>query len=205
VDEFMAVVQAAKARSREVPRYLCTLAHEFDRLGVKFGSHDDADANTRERFSMIGARVCEFPTGKAAAAAAKSWDDPVLMGAPNVVRGGSQSGNIAATALIRAGLCTALVSDYHYPTLHKAAFRLADAGVMDLATAWGLISTAPAQIMGLADRGSIASGKRADLTIINRRSRMIEGTMAGGRWSHLAGELAQRLSDAPRRHSLAAE
>ncbi|WP_291833539.1 alpha-D-ribose 1-methylphosphonate 5-triphosphate diphosphatase [Limimaricola sp.] len=203
--ELLAIVTEAKARAREVPRTLCRLADGFDVLGVRYGSHDDPDGETRETFAMLGARICEFPTAHQAASVACASGDPVLMGAPNVVRGGSQAGKIAAVGLIRAGKCDALVSDYHYPALALAAFRLADMGVMDLAAAWRLISAAPAQIMGLADRGRIAPGLRADLVVIDRATRAIEATIAGGRVSHLSGEAAARFMGAGAGLRLAAE
>lgn len=192
--EHMALVRAAKERDRDVPRYLCDLASAFDRLGVTYGSHDDQDAATRERYSMIGAKICEFPTSMKAAVVARTWGDPILMGAPNVVRGGSQSGSIAAAALIREGACDALVSDYYYPALAQAAFTLADIGLRSLPQAWAMISTRPAQIMGLHDRGTLDIGKRADLTIVNADTHQIEATMAAGRWTHLCGGVAGRIS-----------
>ncbi|OZB19290.1 MAG: alkylphosphonate utilization protein, partial [Rhodobacterales bacterium 34-62-10] len=64
----MALVEATRKQSPQVPRYLCRLAEAFDTLGVHYGSHDDPDGETRERFSMIGARICEFPTARSAAA-----------------------------------------------------------------------------------------------------------------------------------------
>lgn len=204
-DEHMDLVHQAKAKDHAVPRYLCNLATAFDNLGVKYGSHDDPDARTRENFSMIGAKICEFPTSFAAASAARTWGDPVLMGAPNVVRGGSQSGNVSAMDLIKAGLCAALVSDYHYPTLHKAAFYLVDQKVTDLARAWRMISTAPAEIMGLEDRGALSAGKRADIVFVHEDTRSIEGTIAGGRWSFLAAGLAQRVGQSAARVAVAAE
>ncbi|MEL6451170.1 MAG: alpha-D-ribose 1-methylphosphonate 5-triphosphate diphosphatase [Pseudomonadota bacterium] len=204
-DEHMALVTAAKARDKEVPRYLCNLASAFDRMGVTYGSHDDADGATRERYSMIGAKVCEFPTSMGAAVVARTWDDPVLMGAPNVVRGGSQSGNIAAINLIAEDACDALVSDYYYPALAAAAFALVDKGMRTLPEAWAMISARPAQIMGLADRGVLDIGKRADLTIVNADTRQVEGTMAGGRWTHLCGEVAGRLTQLRAPLSVAAE
>ncbi|MDO6591064.1 alkylphosphonate utilization protein [Loktanella sp. D2R18] len=203
--EHVALVEATRDQSEQVPRYLCNLAAAFDRLTVRYGSHDDPDGRTREYYSMIGAKICEFPTQRAAAALANTWADPVIMGAPNVVRGGSQSGNIAAVTLIRDGLCDALVSDYHYPTLAQSAFALDDAGILDLAKAWAMISTRPARIMGLGDRGVIADGKRADLTIINATTRQVEGTMSAGRWSHLSAGLAHRLTQAAPRLRVAAE
>ncbi|WP_299044110.1 alpha-D-ribose 1-methylphosphonate 5-triphosphate diphosphatase [uncultured Tateyamaria sp.] len=204
-DEHMARVQAAKARDKDVPRYLCNLASTFDRLGVTYGSHDDHDAATRERYSMIGAKVCEFPTSMKAAVVARTWGDPILMGAPNVVRGGSQSGNVSALVLIAEGACDALVSDYYYPALAEAAFALSDKRLMDLPAAWQIISTRPAQIMGLGDRGSLDIGKRADLAIINADTRQVEGTMVAGCWTHLCGTLASRVCDLRTPMSVAAE
>jgi alpha-D-ribose 1-methylphosphonate 5-triphosphate diphosphatase len=172
---------------------------------VTYGSHDDPDGETREFFSQIGARICEFPTRMPAAALAQTLGDPVLMGAPNVVRGGSQAGNIAAKVLIRRGICDGLVSDYHYPALAQAAFALVDQGVLDLGRAWALVSANPARIMRLADRGVIAPGRRADLTIINRASRVVEATLVEGRIAYLAGEAAERFMGLSRALRVAAE
>ena len=205
-EEHLAVVKAAQKQKAQVPRYLCRLAEGFDTLGVTYGSHDDPDGETRETYSMIGAKICEFPTSRAAAALAHAVGDPVLMGAPNVVRGGSQSGNIAAEDLIRAGLCDALVSDYYYPALHLAAFHLVDTGVMALPQAWAMISDTPARILRMPDRGRLDPGRRADLTVIHAQSRAIEMTISGGRITHLAGEAAHRLAGcAPALTALAAE
>lgn len=194
VEEHMARVKAASACGKDVPRHLCRLADAFDALGVLYGSHDDPDGETREHYSMIGARIAEFPTARRAAAAAKAMGDPVLMGAPNVVRGGSQSGNIAASDLIRQDLCDALVSDYYYPSLAAAAWRLVDEGIASLPKAWAMISSKPAEILRLPDRGRLDYGKRADLTVINADTRMIEMTIAGGRLTYLSGVAAHRFA-----------
>jgi len=191
--DFLALTEGLAARSDAVPASITQLAQEFKNMKVRCGSHDDTDAATRQHFDILGADVCEFPTTAAAAQAARDLGNPVLMGAPNVARGGSQSGNIAAIDLIRKGLCDALVSDYHYPALSSAAFRLVDEGVMDLAAAWGMISSAPAQIMGLTDRGTLNVGQQADVVIVNRTSRRIEGTIAAGRIAHLSGGVAAQL------------
>ncbi len=203
--QMLAVVHAAMARAAEVPRHLCRLAEAFDAIGVAYGSHDDPDAATRDYFRGIGAKICEFPTRTAPARAAHAEGDPVLMGAPNVLRGGSQSGNVAAVDLVAAGLCSALVSDYYYPALAGAAFRLADDGVLPLARAWGLVSSGPADVIGLADRGRLAPGMRADVAIVNATTRLVEATIAGGRLVHLTGEAAARFLAAPARLALAAE
>jgi alpha-D-ribose 1-methylphosphonate 5-triphosphate diphosphatase len=192
-DALWASVEAAASRASLVPRHLCTLAEAFDAMGVEYGSHDDPDGDTRERFRMIGARIAEFPTSYQAAAAAKAMGSPVLMGAPNIVRGRSQAGNIAAAELVAAGACDALVSDYHLPALALAAWRMVDTGMADLARAWGMISTAPADVLHLADRGRIAPGLRADLVVVDKATRAIEATIAGGRLAYLSGRAAGRF------------
>ncbi len=205
VEEHMALVRAAAAREPDVPRHLCRLAEAFDTMGVSYGSHDDPDGETRERFSMIGARIAEFPTSRRAAAAARAIGDPVLMGAPNVVRGGSQAGNVAAADLVAQGLCDALVSDYHYPSLADAAWALVDEGLCDLPSAWAMISTRPADILRLPDRGRLDVGRRADLVVVNAETRAIEATIAGGRLTCLSGEAGRRFLGGPVSMQMAAQ
>ncbi len=195
----------AKSRTREVPRQLCTLAEAFDALGVAYGSHDDPDGETREFYSMIGARIAEFPLSRKAAAAAHAMMNPVIMGAPNVVRGRSQAGNIAAADLIAEGLCDALVSDYHIPALPMAAWTLVDKGLCTLPQAWAMISSSPAEILRMPDRGRLEPGLRADLVIVEAASRTIEATICGGRLSYLAGEAARRFVAQPQALRIAAE
>lgn len=202
---YRARVEAALAQSGEVPRHLCRLADAFDEMGVLYGSHDDPDGETRERFSMIGARIAEFPLTRRAAAAAKAMNDPVLLGGPNVLRGGSQSGNVSALDLIGQGLCDALVSDYYYPALAHAVWRLVDHGMMDLPRAWAMISERPAEILRLPDRGRLDLGRRADLCVIDARTRAVEMTVAGGRLAYLAGEAARRLATRVHALDMAAE
>lgn len=202
---YRARIDTALEYEPQVFRHLARLATEFDRCGVAYGSHDDPDAETRERYRMIGARIAEFPTRREAAYSAKAMGDPVIMGAPNVVRGGSQSGNIAASALIADGLCDALVSDYFYPALQHAAWTLADKGITDFATAWEMISTKPARIMRLRDRGTLGFGKRADIVVMNPDSRAIEATITGGRLTYLAGEAGRRFLSQTQVARIAAE
>lgn len=186
-------IETAWARTKEMPRALLAMAEAFDRCGVVYGSHDDRDAETRELYRIIGARIAEFPTTRRAAAAAKAGGDPVLMGAPNVVRGGSQAGNVSALDVVRDGLCDGLVSDYHIPALALAVWKLVDEGVLTLAQAWGLVSGGPARVLGLVDRGEIAPGLRADLVAVNKETRAVEMTIAGGRLAHLSGQVAARF------------
>lgn len=195
-EEMLAIVRAAEAQDPEVPQALTGIAARFRALGVRMGSHDDATAETRAFFRGIGAPIAEFPTTVEAARAAHAAGEPVLMGAPNVVRGGSQTGNIAAAGLIEAGLVDALMSDYYYPALPQSAWALVDAGVCDLAQAWAMISTAPARIMGMSDRGQLAPGLRADIVVVNPGTHRVEMTLVGGAVAHLSGELARRVAAA---------
>jgi alpha-D-ribose 1-methylphosphonate 5-triphosphate diphosphatase len=192
-DEMLGIVHAALAQDAVVPMALATLAETLQAKGVRMGSHDDATPETRQFFRGIGAPISEFPTTSAAASAAKAAGEPVLMGAPNVVRGGSQSGNIAAQDLVEAGLCDALVSDYYYPALSQAAWALVDRGVCDLAAAWAMISTNAARIAGLKDRGHLHLGARADVVAVNPETQRVELTLSNGRMAHLSGELARRF------------
>lgn len=189
----LAIVRAAQAQDALVPDALRGLAERLARAGVKMGSHDDDTAAIRSWYRALGAPFCEFPTTFEAARAARAAADPVLMGAPNVVRGGSQAGNIAAQALVEEGLCDALVSDYYCPALAQAAWALADQRAAPFPRAWEMISTAPARIFGLSDRGVLAPGHRADLVVMNPRTRQIEATIAGGRMAWLAGGAGVRF------------
>jgi alpha-D-ribose 1-methylphosphonate 5-triphosphate diphosphatase len=193
-DEMLDIVQRARAQEAGVPAALATLAARFAGLGVRMGSHDDATAETRAFYRGLGAGIAEFPTTLAAARAARVAGEPVLMGAPNVVRGGSQTGNIAAADLVAEGLVDALMSDYYYPALPQAAWALVGAGLCDLPSAWAMISETPARIMGLTDRGRIAPGLRADLAVVDPGSHRVEMTLSRGRVAHLSGELARRVA-----------
>jgi len=198
-------MDAARSRAREVPRQLCTLAEAFDAMGVAYGSHDDPDGETREMYSMIGARIAEFPLTRRAAAAAHAMMNPVVMGAPNVVRGRSQAGNVAASDLIAEGLCDALVSDYHIPALPLAAWTLVDRGLRSLPQAWAMISQTPAEILRMPDRGRLEPGMRADLVVMDAESRAIEAVICAGRLTCLSGEAGRRFIRQPEALRLAAE
>jgi alpha-D-ribose 1-methylphosphonate 5-triphosphate diphosphatase len=184
-----AMLHALHANGPQVMGRLASIARDFAGRGVRMGSHDDHTAADRAKFRAIGADICEFPETLEAAKAAKAAGEPVIMGAPNVVRGGSHSGKVAAETLIEAGLVDALVSDYHYPSLARAAQRLSDR--YGWPAAWGLVSEGPARVMGWTDRGRIAGGLRADLVILDAAGR-VAGTIVAGRVSLLSGALAAR-------------
>ena len=132
------------------------------RLGAILASHDDTTAAQVAASAAHGVRVAEFPTTQAAAAACRAHAIPVMMGAPNLIRGGSHSGNVAAAALAEAGLLDILSSDYVPSALLAGAVRLGEV-LGDMAAGLATVTAAPAAAAGLGDRGRIAPGLRADL------------------------------------------
>ncbi len=163
--------------------------------GVPMASHDDDTVATREHFRSVGARICEFPVDEAVGQAARAAGDAVVMGAPNVLRGGSHLGWASAAVLAEAGICSVLCSDYYYPALLRAAFILAGRGKMDLAQAWALVAENPARAGGLADRGTLALGQRGDAVLVADRGGVPElvATVAQGRVVWMSAEGAARL------------
>jgi alpha-D-ribose 1-methylphosphonate 5-triphosphate diphosphatase len=127
------------------------------------------------------------------------------MGAPNVVRGGSQSGNIGAEALVADGLCDALVSDYYYPALAQSAWHMADTGTLPFARAWEAVSSVPARVAGLTDRCALTPGARADIVVVDPETRHVEATFTRGRIAHLSGRAAARFLGSRVAAALAAE
>lgn len=151
--------QAIVARARE--------------LGLALASHDDATLAHVEQAAEEGIAIAEFPTTLEAAAAAHDAGLAVLMGAPNVVRGKSHSGNISASDLVAAGLLDILSSDYVPFALLQAVFvlprRLPE---VSLPQAIATVTKNPAEAAGLVDRGEIAIGKRADLVRVSGETRV---------------------------------
>lgn len=138
--------------------------------GIALASHDDATLDHVEEALSFGTRLAEFPTSVDAARASHDAGMSVLMGAPNVVRGGSHSGNIAASDLASLGLLDVLSSDYVPLSLLHAPFILAETVEgLSLPEAIRLVSTTPARTVHLDDRGRIEVGLRADLVRVHRR------------------------------------
>jgi len=192
-DDHLRMMQDLHAQSADVPGALDWLCKVLAARGIQMGSHDDTTAEGRALWRKRGVRVAEFPETQEAAEAAAAAGDHVVLGSPNVVRGGSHNGNVSALDLISMGIGGALASDYHYPSPRRAAFMLADRGVLPLAQAWHLVSAGPAAVLGLSDRGVIATGKRADLLVLDAQTRRVALTMSGGRVSYMSGDIAARF------------
>ncbi|UMA65135.1 alkylphosphonate utilization protein [Roseivivax marinus] len=196
--------EAADA-ARDVPRHLCRLAEGFDTLGVTYGSLDDRDGETRETFSMIGAKLCTRPERRSAAALARAVGDPVLVSSTAILGAGGAGADRTALDLVRHGMVNALVSDTSPGGLVRAAFALTRADILPLPEAWSLISAAPASILRLPDRGVIDYGRRADLALVNADTREVEGTLVAGRVAYLSGAAAERFILSRAEVALAAE
>jgi alpha-D-ribose 1-methylphosphonate 5-triphosphate diphosphatase len=161
-DRFVALRQEQSARY-SAPHRRAISAH-CRAAGVTLASHDDATLDHVEEAIADGVKLAEFPTSKDAARASHDAGMSVLMGAPNVVRGGSHSGNVAAHDLAEAGILDVLSSDYVPSSLMQAVFKLAhDVERISLPEAMALVTATPARTVGMEDRGAIAIGKRADL------------------------------------------
>lgn len=150
------------------------------RFGAVLASHDDTTEDHVTVSAGHGIRLAEFPTTQEAAAACHANGIAVMMGAPNLIRGGSHSGNVAAAELAEAGLLDIVSSDYVPSALMLAAFRLADLWD-DLPRAVATVTANPARAVGLEDRGRIAEGLHGDLVRVAR----VEGTpVIRGVWCH---------------------
>ncbi len=147
------------------------LAKNCIERGITIASHDDATLDHVDEAIGYGVKLAEFPTSFDAAEASHKAGMSVLMGAPNIVRGKSHSGNIAARDLAERGVLDVLSSDYVPLSLLHAPFVLADAlPNLSLPQALAMVTATPAKTVGLSDRGRIAEGLRADLVRVRRRA-----------------------------------
>jgi alpha-D-ribose 1-methylphosphonate 5-triphosphate diphosphatase len=193
--EFQSVAESAAARGAGIERGIIRIAAAARAAGVPMASHDDPSVAVRESFRARGATICEFPMAEEVGIAARGAGDAVVMGSPNVVRGGSHLGWASAARLAEAGICDVLCSDYYYPCLLAAPFILASRGTVDLAAAWRLVSANPARAAGLTDRGRIATGLRADLLVVSVADGMpsLHGVIANGRLVWTDAVIADRV------------
>jgi alpha-D-ribose 1-methylphosphonate 5-triphosphate diphosphatase len=150
---------------------------------IALASHDDRTEDEIAENAADGIRISEFPVTKEAALAAKRAGMQVIAGAPNIVRGGSHSGNVNAVDLLRAGAVDAFASDYVPPSLVEAAFQCAREEGITLSAAVAMISDHPARMAGLTDRGRLQAGLRADVVRVR-----LHGTLPIVRQVWRAGE-----------------
>lgn len=179
-----AAVRARVVRSQERPkgwdtvREIAQLAHAHK---VVLASHDDDTVNKVNLMEELGVAISEFPVSYEAAAAARSRGIHVAMGGPNALQGRSLSGNLSAAEAIEAGLVDTLATDYYPASMLHAAFALVERDVLPLHESIKLVSQNPADSLGLADRGCITAGRRADLVFVETDGRpRVRGTLRAG-------------------------
>ncbi|WP_052388730.1 alpha-D-ribose 1-methylphosphonate 5-triphosphate diphosphatase [Belnapia moabensis] len=190
-EEFHALIERIAARRGEIPAARARLAAAA--AGIPMLSHDDATLEDRALYRALGARLCEFPMAEAVAADARAHGEAVVMGAPNVVRGGSHLGWASAAPLVERGLVTILASDYHWPALLEAPFAMARRGKLSLAEAWPLVSANPATAAGLTDRGALHPGMRGDVVVIDPAGPRVLACFVAGEAALLTGDAIARL------------
>ncbi len=172
-------------------RRLAAAARE---AGIPMASHDDRTLEDRTYFRSLGAGISEFPTAAEVALAAIAAGDQTVMGAPNVIRGGSHTGWHGAEALVRRRGCSVLCSDYHYPSLLQAVYHLARGGSARFEDAVALVSRNAAAAARLAGRGGLEPGQRADFLLVEAGAiPKLVAAVAAGRIAYLAPGAASLL------------
>ena len=168
IETRIAELRAQRDELREPQRRL--VIDRFSGRGIPLASHDDEDASEVSRNAQDGIQVSEFPVTMEAAMEAAGIGVGVIAGAPNIVRGGSHSGNVAAMDLVRAGAVYVLASDYVPPALIEAAFLVSEQ--VGLPRAIAMITCNAAAMCRLDDRGALEVGLRADLVRITQHGAM---------------------------------
>ncbi|TCF97776.1 phosphonate metabolism protein PhnM [Paraburkholderia strydomiana] len=140
--------------------------------GLPLASHDDTSVEHVLEAAENGIVLAEFPTTLVAAQAARERGIATIMGAPNIVRGGSHSGNVSALEMAKSGLLDILSSDYVPSSLLTATFDLVDKAGWSLPQAMRAVSSTPAHAAGMTDRGAIAVGLRADFVRVAMSDRL---------------------------------
>lgn len=166
VDQLVEEAQRTVGVRDEALRFLGDLA----RAGrIRLMGHDPDTVEVVDAMLHRGALASEFPTTMAAARRSRELGLQIVAGAPNVLRGGSHAGNVSAAELVSEGLVDALASDYLPTGLLAAVWVLVRQGACDLPAAVRLVTSGPAQVAGLTDRGALQVGMRADLVLVDDR------------------------------------
>jgi alpha-D-ribose 1-methylphosphonate 5-triphosphate diphosphatase len=165
-DELDALVQNKLVQAEGAMERIRRLIAAAKDKGIRVASHDDDTPEKVETLHDLGVGISEFPINLAAAQAARERGMSTVFGAPNILRGKSQSGAVRALDAVIAGVADCLCADYHPATLIVAVFRLPELAGISLADSVRLVSANPAKAAGLTDRGEIAVGKRADLVAV---------------------------------------
>ncbi|MFN6514879.1 MAG: alpha-D-ribose 1-methylphosphonate 5-triphosphate diphosphatase [Nostoc sp. CreGUA01] len=165
IKEFIVQIQQQRDEGYEQVEELVELAHNYR---IPLASHDDDSQEKVAESQRRQVAIAEFPGSIALAAQSRAYGAAVLMGAPNLVRGGSHVGYMSVAEAAKNGVLDCLCSDYHYPSLFHAPFKLAELGLMSFEQAWTLVSSRPAAAAGISDRkGKISPELDADFLLIS--------------------------------------
>ena len=171
LDALIAQKQSQAEQAQERVHLLIEQAH---RLGIAVASHDDDLPERIEIMKNLGVDISEFPINIETADVAHRAGMHTIMGAPNILRGKSQSGSMKALDAVRAGVCACLCSDYAPAALLVGVFKLPDLAQIPLHEAVALVTINPAKAAKLDDRGEIAVGKRADLVMVQQLGDLVQ-------------------------------
>lgn len=158
------VVQKKLQKNEQKIHELITYAKDH---GLTLLSHDDDCVQKLDGLLELGVQISEFPLDMEVAKYAVSKGIATGMGAPNIVRGGSQSGNIAAIELVKEGVCKYLCSDYHPTSMLQAVYRMKKDANLPLEEGFAMVTSTPAAYANLKDRGEIKAGKKADIIVVD--------------------------------------
>ena len=184
--ELVRALRQDARNSQSIPRHLCRIAESLDDVRAVYGSIDDPDGDIRETYSILGAALAFCPQSHAAAAAGRAMGSPVFV---------TPQKTPLQDDLLRAGLVNGFVSRGHQPALAQRALQMAGPGLSALPRVWPLVSSRPAAVMGLVDRGTLDYGQRADLVIIQRETLTVEATISSGIVTYLSPGCAQRFQN----------
>jgi len=164
-------MQERGADTQTIPLVYRRISDEMQRRPFVISSHDDDSPEKVEVLHELGATLTEFPVTVETARRARELGMMIIVGAPNIVRGGSSSGNQSAKELFSLGLADVIVADYHAPSLLPAAFSLVDDGLADLPGAVRALTLNAATAVGIDNRGAVQPGYAADLIAVRRNGR----------------------------------
>ena len=168
IEEIAGLINQVRERREEGDAQLDKLVELAHTYNIPLASHDDDSPEKVALSQQRRVSIAEFPADVELAAKSQAYGAAVLMGAPNLVRGGSHLGLMSVAQAVKHNVLDCLCSDYHYPSLFYAPFKLQELGLMSFEEAWKLVSQRPATAARIGDRkGKIATGLDADFLLIS--------------------------------------
>lgn len=170
--EAQTLIEQKMTHGKDALQRIAHLAAKSGEYGIRMASHDDDSPQRVQAMAHLGGTVSEFPVNFEAAKAALDYGLWTVFGAPNILRGGSQSGSMKALEAVQKNVAGCICSDYHPGTLLTVVFKLPRLAEIDLSGAVRLVTAHPAAAAGYDDRGSIEEGKKADLIGVRFKGEM---------------------------------